>query len=157
MRIAYSYLFFPEIQCVSLVINRVPDLLGCLQAYSLGSWALPRPLGFDINGADEIVQNTIEVHIMHSFSPSNIEIGINSIIISQQNFFNICRIRLIFEICMGVVSGCIGFRLETPMIYSVLLRQIWLVVVVVYLTTNQRHLGYLSSGNGHLAGRYSIT
>ena len=29
------------------------------------------------------------------------------------------------------------------------------VVVVVYLTTNQRHLGYLSSGNGHLAGRYS--
>ena len=29
------------------------------------------------------------------------------------------------------------------------------VVVVVYLMTNQRHLGYLSSGNGHLAGRYS--
>ena len=29
------------------------------------------------------------------------------------------------------------------------------VVVVVYLTTNQRHMGYLSSGNGHLAGRYS--
>ena len=29
------------------------------------------------------------------------------------------------------------------------------VVVVVYLTTNQRHLGYLSSGNGHLAGRCS--
>ena len=29
------------------------------------------------------------------------------------------------------------------------------VVVVVYLTTNQRHLGYLSSGNGHLAGRYN--
>ena len=29
------------------------------------------------------------------------------------------------------------------------------VVVVNYLTTNQRHLGYLSSGNGHLAGRYS--
>ena len=28
-------------------------------------------------------------------------------------------------------------------------------VVVVYLTTNQRHMGYLSSGNGHLAGRYS--
>ena len=26
------------------------------------------------------------------------------------------------------------------------------VVVVVYLTTN---MGYLSSGNGHLAGRYS--
>ena len=34
----------------------------------------------------------------------------------------------------------------------------WIVVVVVlvvYLTTNQRHMGYLSSGNGHLAGRYS--
>ena len=31
----------------------------------------------------------------------------------------------------------------------------WRVVVVVYLTTNQRHMGYLSSGNGHLAGRYS--
>ena len=30
-----------------------------------------------------------------------------------------------------------------------------IVVVVVYLTTNQRHMGYLSSGNGHLAGRYS--
>ena len=30
-----------------------------------------------------------------------------------------------------------------------------LVVVVVYLTTNQRHMGYLSSGNGHLAGRFS--
>ena len=29
------------------------------------------------------------------------------------------------------------------------------VVVVVYLTTNQRHMGYLSSGNGHLEGRYS--
>ena len=29
------------------------------------------------------------------------------------------------------------------------------VVVVVYLTTNQRHMGYLSSGNGHLVGRYS--
>ena len=29
------------------------------------------------------------------------------------------------------------------------------VVVVVYLTMNQRHVGYLSSGNGHLAGRYS--
>ena len=29
------------------------------------------------------------------------------------------------------------------------------VVVAVYLTTNQRHVGYLSSGNGHLAGRYS--
>ena len=29
------------------------------------------------------------------------------------------------------------------------------VVVVVYLMTNQRHMGYLSSGNGHLAGRYS--
>ena len=29
------------------------------------------------------------------------------------------------------------------------------VVVVVYSTTNQRHVGYLSSGNGHLAGRYS--
>ena len=29
------------------------------------------------------------------------------------------------------------------------------VVVVVYLTTNQRHMGYLSSGNGHLAGIYS--
>ena len=29
------------------------------------------------------------------------------------------------------------------------------VVVVVFLTTNQLHLGYLSSGNGHLAGRYS--
>ena len=28
-------------------------------------------------------------------------------------------------------------------------------IVVVYLTTNQRHMGYLSSGNGHLAGRYS--
>ena len=31
------------------------------------------------------------------------------------------------------------------------------VVVVVYLTTNQRLVGYLSSGNGHLAGRYSTT
>ena len=30
-----------------------------------------------------------------------------------------------------------------------------LVVVVVYLTTNQRHVGYLSSGDGHMAGRYS--
>ena len=29
------------------------------------------------------------------------------------------------------------------------------VVVVVYLTTNQCHLGYLSSGNGYLVGRYS--
>ena len=29
------------------------------------------------------------------------------------------------------------------------------VVAVVYLTTNHCHLGYLSSGNGHLAGRYS--
>ena len=29
------------------------------------------------------------------------------------------------------------------------------VVVVVYLTTNQRNVGHLSSGNGHLAGRYS--
>ena len=29
------------------------------------------------------------------------------------------------------------------------------LVVVAYLTTNQRHLGYLSSGNGNLAGRYS--
>ena len=28
-------------------------------------------------------------------------------------------------------------------------------IVVVYSTTNQRHMGYLSSGNGHLAGRYS--
>ena len=28
-------------------------------------------------------------------------------------------------------------------------------IVVVYLKTNQRQLGYLSSGNGHLAGRYS--
>ena len=36
-------------------------------------------------------------------------------------------------------------------------KQDWkvVVVVVVYLTTNQRHMGYLSSGNGHLAGRYS--
>ena len=29
-------------------------------------------------------------------------------------------------------------------------------VEVVYLTTNQRHVGYLSSGNGHLAGRYQL-
>ena len=29
--------------------------------------------------------------------------------------------------------------------------QVVVVVVVVYLTTNQRHVGYLSSGNGHLA------
>ena len=35
------------------------------------------------------------------------------------------------------------------------LDEIKIVVVVVYLTTNQRHMGYLSSGNGHLAGRYS--
>ena len=39
-------------------------------------------------------------------------------------------------------------------VIGVLIEILQLVVVVVYLTTNQRHMGYLSSGNGHLAGRW---
>ena len=41
------------------------------------------------------------------------------------------------------------------MIHTIKIELEVVLVVVVYSTMNQRHMGYLSSGNGHLAGRYS--
>ena len=51
--------------------------------------------------------------------------------------------------------NCITSKLKFTMSFNKHLCKGVVVVVVVYLTTNQRHMGYLSSSNGHMAGRYS--
>ena len=67
-----------------------------------------------------------------------------------------CAIYNIYNIYKHVLSTIISYRISFNTYDSKFaLSNVEVVVVVVYLTTNQRHLGYLSSGNGHLAGRYS--